>query len=152
MIWWNFLIFCHNILIFPGALLFFGKSLTLAAFLAIPGLLILLINLIWMALLLAIMCARYQDLPQIIASLIQILFYLTPVIWLPSLLPQCWLLSIRLKPSLPPPRNCVCAIIRVITLSDELVGLNWVDLGWLGLNHSCNRSSDTACHYFKTRR
>ncbi len=129
MIWRNFLIFCHNILIFPVVLLFFGKSLTLVAFLAIPGLLILLINLTWMAFLLAIMCARYRDLPQIIASLIQILFYLTPVIWLPSLLPQragFYLLDLN-------PAFHLLEIVRAPLLGSSPSAMNWSVLIGLAL-------------------
>jgi lipopolysaccharide transport system permease protein len=88
MVWRNFVILAHNIVIFPIVLLFFGKPLGLVAFLSIPGLMLLIINLTWVALVLAVVCARYRDLPQIIASLLQILFYLTPVMWMPNLLPQ----------------------------------------------------------------
>jgi lipopolysaccharide transport system permease protein len=40
-----------------------------------------------MVLILAIICARYRDLPQMINSVLQVIFYLTPIMWLPSLLP-----------------------------------------------------------------
>ena len=129
MIWRNFLIFCHNILIFPVVLLFSGKSLTWAAFLVIPGLVILLINLTWMALLLAIICTRYRDLPQIIASLIQILFYLTPVIWLPSLLPQragFYLLDLN-------PAFHLLEIVRAPLLGSSPSAMNWSVLIGLAL-------------------
>jgi ABC-type polysaccharide/polyol phosphate export permease len=88
LIWRNMLILGHNIVIFPLVLLAVGKPLTWIALASLPGLVLVLINLAWMALLLAVLCARYRDLPQIIASLLQVIFYLTPIMWMPSLLPQ----------------------------------------------------------------
>ena len=41
-----------------------------------------------MVLFLSVLCARYRDLPQIVASLLLVMFYLTPIMWMPSLLPQ----------------------------------------------------------------
>ncbi|MDM2732973.1 ABC transporter permease [Citrobacter sp. Cy070] len=88
MIWRNILILAHNIVIFPLVLLAVGKPIGLIALIAIPGFLLALINLIWIALILAVICARYRDLPQIVSSILQVVFYLTPVMWMPSLLPQ----------------------------------------------------------------
>jgi ABC-type polysaccharide/polyol phosphate export systems, permease component len=34
------------------------------------------------------LCARYHDLAQIVTSVLQVAFYLTPIIWMPSLLPD----------------------------------------------------------------
>ena len=88
MIWRNFLILAHNFVIFPIVLIIVGKPLGLVAFLSIPGLLLNILNLGWIVLILAIVCARYRDLPQMVGSLLQVIFYLTPVMWMPSLLPK----------------------------------------------------------------
>ncbi|WP_426110393.1 ABC transporter permease [Massilia sp. PWRC2] len=87
VIWRNFLILAHNIIIFPLVLLAVGKPVGMEAFLSIAGLLVVIVNLTWMILILAILCARYRDLPQIVNSALQIVFYLTPIMWLPNLLP-----------------------------------------------------------------
>jgi lipopolysaccharide transport system permease protein len=87
MIWRNLLILMHNLVIFPLVLLIVGKPLGWVALLSIPGLLLDILNLGWMVLLLATICARYRDLPQMVASVLQVVFYLTPVMWMPSLLP-----------------------------------------------------------------
>lgn len=88
MTWRNTLILAHNIVILPIVLIFVGKSISPLIFLSIPGFIFLTINLMWLSLLLGIICARYRDLPQIIASILQVAFYLTPIMWLPSLLPK----------------------------------------------------------------
>ncbi|WFC68451.1 ABC transporter permease [Achromobacter denitrificans] len=87
-IWRNMIILAHNIVILPLVFIAVQKSVNWNAFLAIPGFFILLINLTWMALLLGIVCTRYRDIPQIITSVIQVVFYLTPIMWLPGLLPN----------------------------------------------------------------
>jgi ABC-type polysaccharide/polyol phosphate export permease len=88
VLWRNLLILAHNILILPLVLLAMGKGIGLEALLAIPGLLLVSLCLSWVALLFAMLCARYRDLAQIVASILQVVFYLTPIIWMPALLPD----------------------------------------------------------------
>ena len=88
MIWRNILILGHNILIFPIVLLVVGKPLSWIALISIPGFFLALINFTSIALALAIICTRYRDFSQIIASMLQVLFYLTPIMWMPTLLPK----------------------------------------------------------------
>jgi ABC-type polysaccharide/polyol phosphate export permease len=88
MIWRNVLILGHNIVIFPIVLLAVEKPLSLTALISIPGFFLVVVNLTWIALILGVICARYRDLAQIVGSLLQVIFYLTPVMWMPSLLPQ----------------------------------------------------------------
>ena len=88
LVWRNIIILGHNLVIIPLTFLAVGKPLFWSSFLSVGGLAILAINLTWMALLLAVLCARYRDLPQTVASILQVIFYLTPIMWMPSLLPQ----------------------------------------------------------------
>jgi lipopolysaccharide transport system permease protein len=88
VLWRNLLILAHNIAILPIVFLVFGKPLTLAALLFLPGLLIVLLNLLWVSLLLGVVCTRYRDLPQIVSNLLMVLFYVTPVMWTPESLPR----------------------------------------------------------------
>jgi ABC-2 type transport system permease protein/lipopolysaccharide transport system permease protein len=41
-----------------------------------------------MALFLGLLSARFRDVPLIIGSIVQVLFFLTPVIWRPEMLPD----------------------------------------------------------------
>ncbi|WP_289819606.1 ABC transporter permease [Yersinia aleksiciae] len=88
ILWRNILILGHNIVILPLVFLVVGKPLTIYAFLAIPGFMLTVLNLTWVALVLGILCARYRDLPQIIASLLNVIFYFTPIMWMPHLVPE----------------------------------------------------------------
>lgn len=86
--WRNIIILAHNLLILPFVFLFFLKPVSLVALLAIPGFILLMLNLAWVMLILALACARFRDLTQMIQNALQVCFYLTPIIWKPSLLPE----------------------------------------------------------------
>lgn len=87
-IWKNLLVLAHNLVILPLAFLLFGRSVDATAFLAVPGFVLLLANLAWMSLLLAVLATRYRDLPQTVTSILPTFMYVTPIIWLPSLMPS----------------------------------------------------------------
>jgi len=42
---------------------------------------VLLLNLFWISLILAVLCARYRDIAQIVSNLMTLLFFVTPVLW-----------------------------------------------------------------------
>lgn len=86
VIWKNFIIFLHNIVIFPLVLLAVQKGISWTVLLAIPGFLLLTLNLTWLLMVLSMICARFRDMTQIVLSIMQVIFYLTPVIWMPKLL------------------------------------------------------------------
>ena len=86
VIWRNAIILAHNLVILPVLFLLFLKPVGWVSLLAIPGFALATLSLAWMALLVGIVCTRYRDLAQIVASVLQIAFYLTPIIWMPSLL------------------------------------------------------------------
>ena len=88
MMWRNIIILGHNLLIFPIVLIAVGKPVQPVIFLSIAGYALLLLNLTWVALILGIVCTRYRDLAQIVASVMQVVFYLTPIVWLPASLPK----------------------------------------------------------------
>ncbi|MBS4768422.1 ABC transporter permease [Turicimonas muris] len=83
----NLNILAHNMFVVPVVYICVGKGVNWDILFFIPGFVLLLINLGWMSLFLAIVCARFRDLTQIMASVLQIFFYVTPIIWMPNLLP-----------------------------------------------------------------
>jgi lipopolysaccharide transport system permease protein len=80
----NFIIFLHNAMIIPLVLLFSAVSWSWLMLLCVFGMCLLMINLLWSALFVAIVCTRYRDLPQIISNAVQIAFYVTPIMWTAS--------------------------------------------------------------------
>ena len=88
VVWRNVLMLAHHIVILPLVLLVMGKSVSVVALLAIPSFVLVVLCLSWLAFFFAIVCTRYRDLPQIVASVLQVGFYFTPIIWMPALLPE----------------------------------------------------------------
>lgn len=86
MIYRNLLIFCHNIFAYLPFALYLGITPTWLWLMALPGLLLILIAAFPVSLILGILCARFRDLQQIVASIVQLAFFLTPILWKPELL------------------------------------------------------------------
>lgn len=86
MIWRNVIMFGHNFVVYLIVAVVFGIKPTLATMLLLPALALLLINAVSVGVLVSIVCARFRDVPQIIASLLQVAFFVTPIIWQPELL------------------------------------------------------------------
>ena len=87
MVWRNFLILCHNAAIFVVVAVVFAIWPGWTGLLALPGLVFLCLNAIWVGLLLGIVSARFRDVPPIVTSVVRILFFVTPIIWMPELMP-----------------------------------------------------------------
>ena len=84
--WSKLVIFGHNFVIYFGVLLYFQIWPGANALLAIPGLLIVIINGALANLCIGIVSARFRDVPQVISSVVQIVFFVTPIFWKPELL------------------------------------------------------------------
>jgi ABC-type polysaccharide/polyol phosphate export permease len=52
------------------------------------GVLMIAINSVWLGAFLGVLCARYRDIPPIVGSLVQVFFFLTPVMWRPEMLKE----------------------------------------------------------------
>ncbi len=87
-LWRNMIIFAHNIVIFPVVSLILGHSLGVNTFLAVPGFLLVCLNMAWIMLVLAIICARFRDMTQVVTNILQVLFYATPIMWMVKTLPD----------------------------------------------------------------
>src|SRR6266436_4655263 len=84
--WSKLIIFGHNFIIYFGVLLYFAIWPGAVALLAIPGLLIVLVNGAVATLCIGMISARFRDVPQLINSVVQIVFFVTPIMWKPELL------------------------------------------------------------------
>jgi ABC-type polysaccharide/polyol phosphate export permease len=83
----NLIVFTHNLSIYFITVLLFDRDyISLKLFLVIPGLLLLLLNGIWVTLILGMLCIRFRDVQQLVVSLMQIAMYVTPIFWLPETL------------------------------------------------------------------
>ena len=84
--WRNVIVFFHNAIIFVAVALVFSHWPGWTGLLALPGLVLVCMNGVWAGLLLGIVSARFRDVPPLVASLMRVAFFLTPIIWMPGLL------------------------------------------------------------------
>lgn len=93
----NCIVFFHNLLVFIPIAVYLKLGIDWHTLLIIPGLFILCINAFAWGGIIAIMGTRYGDFDQIMKSLIQVAFFVTPVMWLPKLLPEQyhWVITIN---------------------------------------------------------
>ena len=108
-VWRQTLMFAHNLIIYLIMLAIFFRFLnepyttsgiacglpdagvchpgiSLIALTAIPGFLLIALNGLWVTLLFGIISTRFRDIPQVINALIQLMFYMTPIVWTPDVI------------------------------------------------------------------
>lgn len=82
----NVLILATNIVVFLVVALVFGLRPSLTNLLTIPGFILVSALLFSGGLCLAIICARFRDIPHLMANLLQVAMLLTPIMFLKSML------------------------------------------------------------------
>jgi ABC-2 type transport system permease protein len=98
-VWRLTLMFAHNMLVYFVVVAIFWSDLTRAGYtivkngtvhqpgidwsivFAVPAFVLIAINGAWVALLFGIISTRYRDIPPVIVSLSQLLFFMTPIVW-----------------------------------------------------------------------
>ena len=77
----NAITFAHCIPVYL-ALLAYAQPPLITLPLAVPGLILLIVNAVWISTVVAVAGVRFRDVPPILVALMQILFLLTPIIWM----------------------------------------------------------------------
>lgn len=85
-VWARMIILAHNFVIYFGLLIFFKITPGFTILFVLPGFVLMTINAIALGLFIGMMSARFRDIPQLIASIVQVVFFITPVMWKPELL------------------------------------------------------------------
>jgi lipopolysaccharide transport system permease protein len=101
VIWRNVLTFVHQLPVLIVVGLKFGYLFHVHLGEAMIGFVLVVVNIAWSALVFAAICARFRDLKQILASLMQLLFFLSPVLWIPSEMPGVGGRLLALNPLMP---------------------------------------------------
>ena len=122
VLWRNTIVLLHNIAILPFLFLILGKGISWNICLVIPGFLLFILNLSWMTTMLGLLSTRFRDMPQIINSILQVMFYITPVIWVPSSLnPRS--ASMLMEPN---PLYHLLQVVRGPILGQQPTMMNWM--------------------------
>jgi ABC-type polysaccharide/polyol phosphate export permease len=77
----NFMVFAHNLAIVPIGMIVFQIPLDWHFFEALAGCFVLAVNGVWITLFLGIISTRFRDIAPIVASFLQVTFFLTPIFW-----------------------------------------------------------------------
>jgi len=81
MVWRQVLLFAHNLIIYFVLLVIFPKPLHWTVIAAFPALALLALNGVWIGIVAGIMSTRFRDISPILGSMVQLLFFLTPIVW-----------------------------------------------------------------------
>ena len=119
-VWSALISLAHNIWIYFALAWWYDINFSLRMLWAIPALLIILFNGFWVSILFGLLSARFRDVPLIIASIVQVVFFITPVIWRPEMLPGRALLLVL------NPLYHMIEIIRAPLLGSAPTFENWI--------------------------
>ncbi|WP_323029263.1 ABC transporter permease [Castellaniella defragrans] len=126
-LWRNSIILAHNVIIVLLVLLVFRINALPHLGWFVLGLALLIVNLLWISLLLAAVCARFRDFPQIIASILQVVFYVTPILFKRDMLDKYpWLIDIN-------PFAHLIEVVRAPLLAQTVPLLSWQVCGTMAL-------------------
>lgn len=85
LVWRNFIVFLHNLVVY---VLIVGvlkpEIIGFTPLLAIPGIILIAVNGIWIALLSGMLCLRFRGISQLVSSIMQIAMLITPIFWPPE--------------------------------------------------------------------
>ena len=80
----NVLVLAHNLVVVVAVYAYFSFWPGMGLLLTIPAMVIWLVNALAITLLLGAFCARFRDVSPIVASVMQIMFFISPIIWKPE--------------------------------------------------------------------
>jgi lipopolysaccharide transport system permease protein len=116
----NLLVLAHNIVVIVVVFAYFDQWPGWNAFVALPGLAVWVADALALTVLLGGFCARFRDVLPIVNSVMQIAFFVTPVIWKPEQLKQgAYLLPLS-------PFYDLLEVVRAPLLGSFASGMTWL--------------------------
>jgi ABC-2 type transport system permease protein/lipopolysaccharide transport system permease protein len=122
-VWKSGIVFLHNIVIMLLIIPLFGVSVNSNTLYVILALIVYWINGVWVGMLLGLLSARFRDIPMLVASAMQVLFFFTPIVWFPELIPdRAYVVDLN-------PFHHFIEILRQPMLGGAAEPLSWVVVG-----------------------
>jgi len=81
LVWRQMILFGHNIVIYVIIAIIYPKPWSWADLAVIPALALIVLNCIWVSVVFGILGTRYRDISPLLFSIVQLLFFMTPIIW-----------------------------------------------------------------------
>ena len=79
--WRQLIIFAHNIPLYAVLLIIFPQPVNWTVVFVIPGIALLVLNAVWVSIVFGILSTRFRDIGQLLATAVQLVFFMTPIIW-----------------------------------------------------------------------
>ncbi|RAV32829.1 galactan export ABC transporter permease subunit Wzm/RfbD [Corynebacterium heidelbergense] len=81
LVWRQFLFLLHNLVIWVALLLIFQIPVGWKVLYAVPAMAVLVANGVWVTMFFGIVATRFRDVAPLLDSLVQLAFYMTPIVW-----------------------------------------------------------------------
>ncbi|NNG97145.1 galactan export ABC transporter permease subunit Wzm/RfbD [Gordonia araii] len=81
VVWRQLIIFAHNIVIFFVVLAVFRPPINWWALLFFPAMALFVLNAVWVTIVFGILSTRFRDISQLTTTIVQLAFFMTPIIW-----------------------------------------------------------------------
>lgn len=130
----NLIIFLHNIAVIPFIWLIYPWHIGIVSLLSLVGLMIVYVFIVSASLIISMICVRYRDVPPIVQAMLQLLFFVSPIIWAPSqtkggeilvaINPIAHLLAVTRDPimgNMPSLMNWACSLGFVAVLTAAMI-------------------------------
>ncbi len=130
LVWRQLLFLAHNMVIWLVLIVIFRIPLTLSTLLAVPALLLLVLNGVWVTMLFGIIATRFRDVAPLLEALVQLLFYVTPIVWTTSTLrEQGGEVARRARIAELNPLYHYLEIIRAPLIGQDVAAYHWAIVG-----------------------
>ena len=117
----NAIALAHNIVVIIVVFAIFAMWPQPSALMALPGLLLWAVDALALTLVLGAFCARFRDIQPIVNSVMQIAFFMTPVIWKPDQLGEDGVAKLAFNPFFD-----LLEIVRGPILGSEVAASTWI--------------------------
>jgi lipopolysaccharide transport system permease protein len=111
----------HNIVVIVVVFAIFSMWPGPRALMALPGLAVWVVDALALTLMLGAFCARFRDIQPIVNSVMQIAFFMTPVIWKPTQLAASSIAKLAFNPFFD-----LLEIVRAPILGSDIARTTWI--------------------------
>ncbi|MFW0797041.1 ABC transporter permease [Gordonia sp. CPCC 205515] len=81
VVWRQLIIFAHNVVIIVIIFVIFPPPLNWTILLVIPAIVLYVLNAVWVSIVFGILSTRFRDIGQLLTTVVQLVFFMTPIIW-----------------------------------------------------------------------
>ncbi|MBM3524339.1 MAG: ABC transporter permease, partial [Alphaproteobacteria bacterium] len=119
VVWRNLLILGHNAVILLVVAVIYARTSVLGVVSALIGVAVLSVTAVGAGLILGALCARFRDIPPLVANVMQIVFFVSPILWRPEVLGnRAWAAQVN-------PVFHFIEIVRAPIVSGAIPAVSW---------------------------